>query len=140
MPSSNPTPSAAKQHVSHGKTRVWGRLWRLTGRLTRGQGSALDDAAPASMHVHGRAGKPKQLARHAKNPGKTRVLQRRGQEPNFLMFSQCLPTRPPFPSSRIMLLISISLPITKFPPEQRVDQDRMIRLRAYFASLGGSLC
>ena len=27
------------------------------------------------MHVHGRAGKPKQLARNAKNPGKTRVLQ-----------------------------------------------------------------
>jgi hypothetical protein len=23
------------------------------------------------MHVHGRAGKPKQLARNAKNPGKT---------------------------------------------------------------------
>ncbi|MFM8571024.1 MAG: hypothetical protein ACKOAU_05450, partial [Pirellula sp.] len=39
------------------------------------QGSALDDAAPASMHVHGRAGKPKQLARYAKNPGATRVLQ-----------------------------------------------------------------
>jgi len=41
------------------------------------------------MHVHGRAGKPKQLARYAKNPGKTRVLQRRGQEPNFWVFSQC---------------------------------------------------
>ncbi|MFN5918873.1 MAG: hypothetical protein ACK48K_19115, partial [Planctomycetota bacterium] len=65
------------------KTRVLRRLWRLTGRLTRGQGSARDDAAPASMHVHGRAGKPKQLARNAKNPGETRVLQRRGQEPNF---------------------------------------------------------
>ena len=34
------------------------------------------------MHVHGRAGKPKQLARNAKNPGKTRVLQRRGQDSN----------------------------------------------------------
>jgi hypothetical protein len=40
------------------------------------------------MHVHGRAGKPKQLARNAKNPGKTRVLQRRGQEPNFWLFFQ----------------------------------------------------
>ncbi|MCY3004590.1 MAG: hypothetical protein NTV29_01275, partial [Planctomycetota bacterium] len=29
--------------------------------------------------------------------------------------------KPPFPNSRIMLLISISLSITKFPPEQRVD-------------------
>jgi len=34
------------------------------------------------MHVHGRAGKPKQLARYAKNPGKTRILQRRGQDSN----------------------------------------------------------
>jgi hypothetical protein len=36
--------------------------------------------------------------------------------------------KPPFPDSRIMLLISISLSITKFPPEQRVDQDGMIQL------------
>ena len=80
--SSNPTTSTAKSPVFPGKTSVQRRLWRLTGRLTRVQGSALDDAACASMHVHGRAGKPKQLARNAINPGKTRVLQRRGQEPN----------------------------------------------------------
>ena len=30
--------------------------------------------------------------------------------------------KPPFPNSRIMLLISASLSITKFPPEQRVDR------------------
>jgi hypothetical protein len=36
--------------------------------------------------------------------------------------------KPPFPDSRIMLLISVSLSITKFPPEQRVDQDGMIQL------------
>ena len=36
--------------------------------------------------------------------------------------------KPPFPDSRIMLLISISLSITKFLPEQRVDQDGMIQL------------
>ena len=88
LPSSNPTPSAAKPPAFPVKTWVRRRLWRLTGRLTRGQGSALDDAACASMHVHGRAGKPKQLARNAKNPGKTRVLQRRGQESNFWVFSQ----------------------------------------------------
>ena len=35
--------------------------------------------------------------------------------------------KPPFPNSRIMLLISISLSITKFPPEQRVVQDGMIQ-------------
>ncbi len=36
--------------------------------------------------------------------------------------------KPPFPNSRIMLLISIRLSVTKFPPEQRVDQDGMIQL------------
>ena len=36
--------------------------------------------------------------------------------------------KPPFPDSRIMLPISVSLSITKFPPEQRVDQDGMIQL------------
>jgi len=36
--------------------------------------------------------------------------------------------KPPFPNSRIMLLISIRLSITKFLPDQRVDQDRMIQL------------
>ncbi|MFN5050861.1 MAG: hypothetical protein ACK5L2_04355, partial [Planctomyces sp.] len=34
--------------------------------------------------MHGRAGKPEQLARYAKNPGQTRVLQRRGQDSNNL--------------------------------------------------------
>jgi hypothetical protein len=28
------------------------------------------------------------LAQYAKNPGKTKVFERRGQEPNFLMFLQ----------------------------------------------------
>ena len=49
--SSNPTTSAAKPPVFPGNTRVSRRLWRLTGRLTRGQGSAQDDAACASMDV-----------------------------------------------------------------------------------------
>ena len=38
--------------------------------------------------------------------------------------------KPPFPNSRIMLLISVILSITKFPPEQRVNQDGMIQLHA----------
>ena len=38
--------------------------------------------APASMHVHRRAGKPKQLARNAKTPGETRVLQHGLQKAN----------------------------------------------------------
>jgi putative addiction module component (TIGR02574 family) len=39
--------------------------------------------------LHGRYRRPKELAKNAKNPGKTRVFERRGQEPNFFMFSQC---------------------------------------------------
>jgi len=46
-------------------------------------------AAPAGMDMHGRAGKPKQLAKNAKNPGEIRVFERRGQEPNFWVFPQC---------------------------------------------------
>ena len=38
--------------------------------------------------------------------------------------------KPPFPNSRIMLLISVILSITKFPPEQRVKRDGMIQLHA----------
>jgi hypothetical protein len=34
--------------------------------------------------LHGRYRTPKELARNAKNPGKTRVFERRGQEPNNL--------------------------------------------------------
>jgi hypothetical protein len=39
-------------------------------------------AAPAGMDMHGRAGKPKQLAKNATNPWKTSRFERRGQEPN----------------------------------------------------------
>jgi hypothetical protein len=52
------------------------------------QGSAPDDAAPAGMDMHGRARKPKPLARNAKNPRKTKVLERRGQDSNNLANSQ----------------------------------------------------
>ena len=38
--------------------------------------------------------------------------------------------KPTLPNSRIMLLISVSLSITKFLPEQRVDWDGMIELDA----------
>jgi len=53
LPDENVTTSATKKHVFPGKTRVRGRLWRLLRRLTRVQGSAQDDAAPAGMDMHG---------------------------------------------------------------------------------------
>ena len=81
-PSSNPTPSTAKTPVFPMKTGILRRLWRLIRRLTRSQGSAPDDTAPASMYKAGRAGSPKQLARNAKNPGETRVFERRGRDSN----------------------------------------------------------
>ena len=48
--------------------------------------------APHDRHApsqHGRYRRPKQLARNAKNPGKTRVFERRGPESNFWVFSLC---------------------------------------------------
>jgi hypothetical protein len=53
--------------------------------------SATRNATPQApcTELHGRYRRPKQLAEYAKNPGKTRVFERRGQEPNFSMFSQC---------------------------------------------------
>jgi hypothetical protein len=41
-------------------------------------------------HGHAWIGrKAKAIGRYAKNHGKTRVFERSGQEPNFLMFFQC---------------------------------------------------
>jgi hypothetical protein len=67
---------------------LW-RLARLEKRLDLG--SATRNATPQApcTELHGRYSRPKELARNAKNPGETRVLQRRGQEPNFWVFSQC---------------------------------------------------
>ncbi|AMV34991.1 hypothetical protein VN12_22885 [Pirellula sp. SH-Sr6A] len=42
-----------KPRVIPGKAEVLRRLWRLTRRLTKGQGSEQDDAAPAGMDRHG---------------------------------------------------------------------------------------
>jgi hypothetical protein len=41
---------------------------------------------PPCTELHGRYRRPKELAQYAKNPRKTRVFERRGQEPNFSMF------------------------------------------------------
>jgi hypothetical protein len=68
---------------------VFWRLARLEKRLDLG--SATRNATPQApcTELHGRYSRPKELAQYAKNPGKTRVFERRGQEPNFLMFFQC---------------------------------------------------
>ena len=86
--SSNPAPPLQNHIFSLEKRGFGDDSGDSLARLTRVQGSARDDAACASMHVYGRAGKPKQLAQYAKNPGKTMVFERRGQEPNFLRFFQ----------------------------------------------------
>jgi hypothetical protein len=88
----NPTASSGVGRYETGtfKTPVfWGPI--ATRKTTRF--SVRDEKCkrrdPPCTELQGRYKLPKQLARNAKNPGKTRVLQRRGQEPNFLMFSQC---------------------------------------------------
>jgi len=68
------------------KTPVFWRLARLGKRLDLG--SAKRNATPQApcTELHGRYRRPKELRRIAKNPRKTRVFERRGQEPNFFMF------------------------------------------------------
>ena len=62
---------------------------RLEKRLDLG--SATRNATPQApcTELHGRYRRPKELRRNAKNPGKTRVFERRGQEPNFWVYSRC---------------------------------------------------
>jgi hypothetical protein len=71
------------------KTPVICRLARLEKRLDFRCATRNTTPQAPCTELHGRYRTPKQLARNAKNPGKTRVLQRRGQEPNFSMFFQC---------------------------------------------------
>ena len=66
------------------KTPVIWRLARLEKRLDFGCATRNTTPQAPCTELHGRYRTPKQLARNAKNPGKTRVLQRRGQEPNNL--------------------------------------------------------
>ena len=89
-PSSNPTASIGLDRYQSGpfKTPVLWRLARLEKRLDFGCATRNTTPQAPCTELHGRYRTPKQLARNAKNPGKTRVLQRRGQEPNFWVFSQ----------------------------------------------------
>jgi hypothetical protein len=54
-------------------------------------GSATRNATPQApcTELHGRYRRPKELAQYAKNPGKTRVFERRGQDSNYWLFSLC---------------------------------------------------
>jgi hypothetical protein len=71
------------------KTPVFWRLARLEKRLDLG--SATRNATPQApcTELHGRYRRPKELAQYAKNPGKTRVFERRGQDSNYWLFSLC---------------------------------------------------
>ena len=88
--SSNPTASTGVDRGQTGrcKTPVICRLARLEKRLDFGCATRNTTPQAPCTELHGRYRQPKELARNAENPGKTRVLQRRGQEPNFLVFSQ----------------------------------------------------
>ena len=89
--SSNPTASAGVDRCWEGtsKTRMCWRLARLEKRLDFRCATRNTTPQAPCTELHGRYRTPKQLARIAKNPGKTRVLQRRGQDANFSMFFQC---------------------------------------------------
>ena len=74
--------------LGHAKPRYFADPARLETRLDFGCATRNTTPQAPCTELHGRYRTPKQLARNAKNPGKTRVLQRRGQEPNFWVFSQ----------------------------------------------------
>jgi hypothetical protein len=82
--SSNPTASTTvdRYQTETCKTLVFWRLARREKRLDLG--SATRNATPQApcTELHGRYRRSKELRRNAKNPGKTRVFERRGQEPN----------------------------------------------------------
>ena len=82
--SSNPTAFTDMNRYQTGtcKTPVICRLARLEKRLDFGCATRNTTPQAPCTELHGRYRKPKELARNAKNPGKTRVLQRTGQEPN----------------------------------------------------------
>ena len=88
---SDPTTSAAIKVLSSAKSKpqCFGDPPRREKRLDFGCATRKTTPQAPCTELHGRYRTPKELARNAKNPGKTRVLQRRGQEPNFSMFSQC---------------------------------------------------
>jgi hypothetical protein len=74
--SSNPTPSTGvdRGQTGHCKTSVFWQLARLEKRLDFG--SATRNATPQApcTELHGRYRRLKELAKNAKNPGKTRVF------------------------------------------------------------------
>ncbi len=83
--SSNPTASSGvdQYQTETCKTPVFWRLARLEKRLDLGCATRNTTPQAPCTELHGRYRTPKQLARNAKNPGKTRVLQRRGQDSNL---------------------------------------------------------
>jgi len=96
--SSNPTASTG---VDRGQTvtckiAVFWRLARLEKRLDLGCATRNTTPQAPCTELHGRYRTPKELARNAKNPGKTRVLQHGLQKANgedrnrtFGCFFQC---------------------------------------------------
>ncbi|RLT13335.1 MAG: hypothetical protein DWI26_08135, partial [Planctomycetota bacterium] len=86
-------------------------------RLLSNRHKAKSEAILSSAGRH-----PVGTHRARANRARARTLRVHGINPTCVTAH-----RPLFPKSRIMLLIPISLSITKFLPEQRVDQDGMIQ-------------
>ena len=104
--------------------RTW-RTWRLCGEFRRLSGGRVDAEIFVLAYIRETTGSHRARAQSAVADGaraRNRTLRVHG------INATCVTApKPPFPDSRIMLPIFIILSITKFPPEQRVDQDGMIR-------------
>ena len=84
-----PPPAWIVAKLGHAKPQCFRDLARLEKRLEFGCATRNTTPQAPCTELHGRYRTPKQLARNAKNPGKTRVLQRRRQEPNIWRFFRC---------------------------------------------------
>ena len=84
-----PPPSWIGARLGYAKPQCFGDLCDSKNDSIWTARREMQRRDPPCTELHGRYRRPKQLARNAQNLGKTRVFERRGQEPHFSMLYQC---------------------------------------------------
>ena len=77
-----PLPTWVGTKPGHAKPQCFDDLRDSKNDSIFGARREIQRRDPPCTELHGRYRRSKELAKNAKKPGKTRVLQRRGQEPN----------------------------------------------------------
>ena len=81
-----PPPSWIGARLGHAKPQCFGDSRDSKNVSIWAARSEMQRRTTPCTELHGRYRRPKQLARNAENPEKTRVLERRGQDSNFPRF------------------------------------------------------